>query len=99
MCNFTSNMFGYENTELEKYDMIMTHDDESGYDKIMTEDPFKIMENRKELIGAFKVGKRLKNGQPHQGHLDTRIGLWDFTKEFIVNKPLMRSAPFTITFS
>ena len=43
MCHFTSNMFGYDGTNLESYDMIMTHDDESGYDKVMVEDPFEIM--------------------------------------------------------
>jgi len=88
MCNFTSNMYGYPNTSLEKYDMIMTHDDESGYDKIMEEDPFEVMSRRDESIGAFKVGKRLKNGRPHQGHLDTRIGLWDFTKKFLLDNDI-----------
>lgn len=83
MCHFTSNMYGYPNTDLDKYEMIMTHDDESGYDKKMIEDPFEVMENTKEFIGAFKTGKRLKNGNPHQGHLDTRIGLWEFTKNFL----------------
>jgi len=83
MCNFTSNMYGYKNTSLEEYDMIMTHDDESGYDMPMINDPFCIMNNKKEYFGAFKVGQRLKNGHPHQGHLDTRIGLWEFTKDFI----------------
>jgi len=81
-------MYGYPNTSLEKYDMIMTHDDESGYDKIMEEDPFEVMSRRDESIGAFKVGKRLKNGRPHQGHLDTRIGLWDFTKKFLLDNDI-----------
>tara|TARA_R110002153_G_scaffold1395_1_gene7186 strand:- start:10307 stop:11128 length:822 start_codon:yes stop_codon:yes gene_type:complete len=85
MCNFTSNMFGYENTNLSQYEMIMTHDDESGYNKIMLHDPFVVMKNRSESIGAYSVGKRLKDGAPHQGHLDTRIGLWDLTKKFIAD--------------
>lgn len=83
MCHFTSNMYGYPNTHLDKYEMIMTHDDESGYDKKMVEDPFEVMKNTKDFIGAFKTGKRLKNGNPHQGHLDTRVGLWRFTKNFL----------------
>ena len=85
MCNFTSNMYGYQNTELENYDFIMTHDDESGYSKEIPYDPFEVIDGRKESMGAYIVGKRLKNGSPHQGHLDTRIGLWDFTKQFITD--------------
>ena len=27
MCHFTSNMYGYENTNLEKYEYLMTHDE------------------------------------------------------------------------
>lgn len=83
MCNFTSNMYGYENTELHKYDYIMTHDDESGYTKQLPYNPFEVMEGREESMGAYIVGKRLKNGMPHQGHFDTRIGLWYFTKNFL----------------
>jgi len=83
MCNFTSNMYGYENTELEKYDYIMTHDDESGYNKELDYDPFEVLSSREEPIGAMFVGQRLKNGAPHQGHLDCRVKLWQFTKKFI----------------
>ena len=83
MCNFTSNMFGYQNTELEKYDYIMTHDDESGYSKMLRIDPFRLIENSSSLFGAYSFGPRLNNGKPHQGHLDTRIELWNFTKDFI----------------
>ena len=83
MCNFTSNMFGYENTALHEYDYIMTHDDESGYTMPLPYNPFQVMSNREEPMGAYIVGKRLKNGAPHQGHFDTRVGLWDFTKNFL----------------
>lgn len=83
MCNFTSNMYGYPNTELDKYDYVMTHDDESGYEKVLEQDPFQIMAEQKEYIGAYSVKQRLKNGHPHQGHKDTRIGLWSFTKNFL----------------
>ena len=84
MCHFTSNMFDYPNTSLKEYEMIMTHDDESGYDKNMTDDPFEVLKKSGKMIGAFKVGQRLKNGAPHQGHLDTRVGLWEFTKKFLI---------------
>lgn len=84
MCHFNSNMYGYPNTCLEEYEIIMTHDDESGYDKKMIEDPFEALKNSGQMIGAFKVSQRLKEGKPHQGHLDTRVGLWNFTKAFLI---------------
>ena len=84
MCHFTSNMYGYENTELHNYDFIMTHDDEAGYAKEIIEDPFQILNNQDKDIGAFIVSQRLKSGHPHQGHHDTRVGLWDFTRDFLL---------------
>jgi len=89
MCNFTSNMYGYQNTELEKYDYIMTHDDESGYTKMMDYDPFEIIAKSGSLFGAYSFGQRLNNGKPHQGHLDTRIGLYKFTKLFLDNHKII----------
>ena len=89
MCNFTSNMYGYQNTELEKYGYIMTHDDESGYTKIMDYDPFEIIAKSGSLFGAYSFGQRLNNGKPHQGHLDTRIGLYKFTKLFLDNHKII----------
>lgn len=83
MCNFTSNMYGYENTHIHEYDYVMTYDDESGYVKDLPYDPVDIMANREEDMGALISGQRLKNGAPHQGHLDTRFGLWVFTKKFL----------------
>lgn len=89
MCHFTSNMYGYENTEIHEYDYVMTHDDESGYDAPMTFDPFRVIQNSNVSMAAFFVGQRLKNGAPHQGHLDTRIGLWDFTKNFLISNKIV----------
>ena len=88
MCNFTSNMYGYDGTELENYDYIMTHDDESGYDQEMTTDPFLELSNTDCSMGAFFVGQRLKNGSPHQGHFDTRVGLWEFTRNFLIDNSI-----------
>ena len=85
MCNFNSNLFGYPDTNLEKYDYIMTHDDESGYEKEMDFDPFEMLDSSGYMLGAYSVGQRLKNGYPHQGHLDCRIGLWEFTKNSILD--------------
>lgn len=93
MCHFTSNMYGYENTELHKYDYIMTHDDEAGYSKNLLIDPFDIIKNQPYDIGAFMVTKRLKNGHPHQGHYDTRVGLWDFTKSFLIDNQIQPKSP------
>ena len=56
---------------------------ESGYDKEMLVDPFETMSKRPESIGAFKISQRLKNNHPHQGHLDTRVGLWEFTRNLL----------------
>ena len=66
----------------------MTHDDESGYTQEMPYDPFEVMSEQPEIMGAYIVGQRLKNGAPHQGHLDCRIGLWDFTKKFLIGNEI-----------
>jgi len=42
------------------------------------------MSRQKEYIGAYYVKQRLKDGHPHQGHKDTRVGLWNFTKNFLL---------------
>ena len=34
------------------------------------------------------MGKRISNGTPHQGHYDTRVGLWDFTKKYIIDNKI-----------
>lgn len=92
MCHFTSNMYNYENTEIHKHEYVMTHDDESGYDSKMEYDPFHKLSQLRHPMGAFFVGQRLKDGAPHQGHLDTRVGLWEFTKNFMItNKVIPKS--------
>ena len=89
MCHFTSNMYGYENTEIDEYDYVITHDDESGYDLPLKFNPIEALDDTNVSIGAFFVGQRLKNGSPHQGHLDTRVGLWAFTKEFLISNRII----------
>lgn len=83
MCNFVSNMFTYPNTKLDTHDYIITHDDEAGYNSELPYNPFEVMSEREEYLGSFKSGQRLKDGKPHQGHLDCRIGLWNLTFNFI----------------
>ncbi len=93
MCNFTSNMYGYENTHLHEYDYIMTHDDEAGYSNEVPYNPFEVMEGMDLDMGAYSVNQRLKDGGPHQGHLDTRVGLWEFTKKFIEDNNIVPKTP------
>ena len=89
MCHFVSNLYGYPGTDFEQYDYIVTHDDESGYDAMLTTDPIEELRKQNLLFGAFKSGQRLRDGKPHQGHLDTRIGLWELTKEFILENDIV----------
>ena len=83
MCHFTSNMYGYPNTDLHNYDYIMTHDDDAGFLKELPYNPVEVMESRPEMMGAFSFRQTLKNGAPHQGHRDTRVKLWEFTKAYV----------------
>lgn len=83
MCNFWLNFHGYPNTEFDKYDYMMSHDDEAGYKKPMVENPFDVITDKGIDMGAYITGQRLSNGKPRQGHFDTRIGLWDFVKSFL----------------
>jgi len=93
MCNFKSNMYGYLNTHFHKYNCVMMHDDEAGYTRPLAVDPFEIMSSRPEVMGAFFVGQRLKNGAPHQGHYDTRLGLWEFTRNFLLTNNITPASP------
>lgn len=82
MCHFMSNYYGYPNTEFEKYDFIMSLDDESMFVKDLPYDPFEVMSNRLEPMGALKVlDQRTK--PPHQGNLDTRINFWQFIQGYM----------------
>lgn len=98
MCHFMSNFYGYSGTKFNEYDMAMSLDDESTFTKDMDHDPFDIVQNNRIDIGALIFRRRLKNGRPHQGHLDTRIKLWEFTKNFVeynnveVASPALRTA-------
>ena len=83
MCHFKSNIYGYENSDLHLYDYALIHDDEAGYKMQMPYNPAEVLRQRPESFGAYFVGQRLKDGHPHQGHLDTRTGLWEFTENFI----------------
>jgi hypothetical protein len=93
MCNFMCNMYGYENTQYDKYDYIMTLDDESGFRKEMVCDPIAIMASREEQMGALHIyDQHVK--LPHQGNFDTRIGLWDFIKSYLSENDIVPKSKF-----
>jgi len=82
MCHFMCNMYGHEKTLLHKHDYIMTIDDESMFVKQMESDPFEVMKNREEVMGAMKVYDQREKGI-HQGNYDTRVNLWAFIKGYL----------------
>ena len=82
MCHFMSNYYGYPETKFEDYDIIMSLDDESMFLKDLPYDPFEIMSQRPEPMGALKVVDQ-KLRKPHQGNLDTRINLWNFVQAYM----------------
>lgn len=93
MCNFTSNMYRYENTMIHNHDYVMTLDDESMFVKEMPYDPFQVMSERKESIGALKVtNQKLK--KPHQGNFDTRVNLWKFIRGYIKHYDFIPKSKF-----
>ncbi len=94
MCHFTSNMYGYQNTELHNFEYIMTHDDEAGYLGEIDYDPVQVMDGREELMGAlsYKVGG-LKDGKPHQGYIDGSLKLWEFVKGYIKHYNITPALP------
>jgi hypothetical protein len=87
MINFKCNLLNYENTDFHKYDYILMHDDEAGYLEEMQFDPFEVIKNKDNLMGAYWFRNRAENGIS-QGNIDTTIGLWDLTKKFIHDKNL-----------
>ena len=91
MCHFTSNMYGYENTNLQEYDYVMTIDDESSFVQQMPYDPFERLKNRPELFGAMKVYDKKK---PHQGTFDTRVNFWKFIKGYIKHYGIIPASKF-----
>ena len=93
MCHFTSNMYGYENTNLQEYDYVMTIDDESSFVQQMPYDPFERLKNRPELFGAMKVYDQNKK-KPHQGTFDTRVNFWKFIKGYIKHYDIIPASKF-----
>lgn len=82
MCHFMSNYYGYPNTDFEKYDYVMSVDDESQFIKPMPYNPFEVISKRPEDMGALKIVDQTKK-RPHQGNFDTRENLWKFIQGYI----------------
>jgi len=76
MCHFYNNLYGYPNTEFEKYDYMLSIDDESLFLKEVPYDFFEVMSQRDEMAGAIKV-THAKDKPPKQGNFDCRVGLWE----------------------
>ena len=93
MCHFMSNYYGYPNTEFEKYDYTMSVDDESMFVREMPYDPFEIMSNRPEMMGALKIYDQTKK-LAHQGNFDTRVNLWKFIQAYIKHYDFIPKSKF-----
>ena len=93
MCHFMSNFYGYPGTEFEKYDYVLGIDDDSLFLKEVPYDFFEVMQNRPEPTGAIKItDPHIK--KPHQGWLDTRVGMVDFVLDYIKKNSLEPKCEF-----
>ena len=86
-------MYGYEDTNLHEYDYVMTIDDESMFVEKMPYDPFQVMKERPELMGAMKIYDP-KVKEPHQGNFDTRVNLWKFIQGYIKHYEIEPASKF-----
>tara|TARA_R100000664_G_C2759614_1_gene149607 strand:+ start:7683 stop:8579 length:897 start_codon:yes stop_codon:yes gene_type:complete len=93
MSNYFNNFYGYENTEFQKYDYVMSIDDESSFLKEVPYDFFEVISKRKELAGALKV-THAKNKPPHQGNFDCRVGMWEHIKNYITKHNIEPKSDF-----
>ncbi len=82
MSNFFNNLYGYPNTEFQKYDYMLSIDDESKFLKEVPYNFFEVLDGRDELAGAIKV-THAKDKPPHQGNFDCRTGMWQHIKNYI----------------
>lgn len=82
MCHFYNNLYGYPGTEFDKYDYILSVDDESLFLKEVPYDFFEVMSKKDSIAGAIKLTDP-KIKPLHQGVFDTRVGILDFVKNYI----------------
>jgi hypothetical protein len=101
MCNFLVNQMTHPGSRVRNYDYVIWHDDEGGYENELAVDPVELLARSELPFGAYISGKRLKSGSPHQGHLDTRIGLFDLVRDYCLSNgitpisPLLQNAVLT----
>jgi len=93
MCHYFNNLYKYPNTELHKYDYIMTIDDEARFTKEVPYDFFEVMANQEKAAGALKV-TYTKDKPPTQGNFDCRVGLWDYLKAYLLRHDITPQAQF-----
>ena len=89
MCHFNVNVFGYPGTRLHLHDWVINLDDEGGFQRPLAVDPFATMLERGLTLAAFRVVRRA----PHQGMIDTRIGLWDLTRDYLAAHRITPASP------
>ena len=82
MCHYMSNYYGYPNTDFEQYDYAMSIDDESMFLTELPYNPFEVLSERSEDLGALKIVDQ-NTKKPHQGNFDTRVNLWNFIQDYI----------------
>ena len=82
MCHFYNNLYGYPNTEFEKYDYVLSIDDESLFLKEVPYDFFEVISKQDSIAGAIKLTDP-KDKALHQGVFDTRVGILDFVKDYV----------------
>ena len=93
MCHFYNNLYKYPNTKFHEYDYVLCNDDDMGYVKELPNDPIEVMANRPEDIGSGNLYRQAKEKKTSQNHLDTRIGLWGFFKNFVVENNIEIKLP------
>jgi len=96
MCHFYNNLYKYPNTELHKYDFMLSIDDESMFLKEVPYNFFEVLNNQPNKSGAIKLTDP-KFKPPKQGALDTRVGMVEFVKNYITNNNIQPKCEFIST--
>lgn len=89
MCHHLVNQACLDGVSASKYRYAIWHDDEGGYTQDITEDPVAMARSMEGHISAYVVGQRLKDGSPHLGHLETRVGLFDFVQTYCQERAIV----------
>jgi len=93
MCHFYNNPYGHPNTEFEKYDYFLCLDDETAFVEEIPYDFFQVMEEEEAKAAAIKIYDP-KLRPPHQGNLDTRVGMFEFAMNYLEKYQIEPKADF-----